>query len=211
MTLIAPPPVDAAPDVAALRAQQATRSEADAAAARADVDETVFLFRDVLGPGFEPQRLRRTEDLFARLAEDATAAMNRAKDQWARPRPSRIAPDLRPCLPVPATASYPSGHAVLGAFYAAILGHMLPERRDVLWPRAVRFARAREICGLHFPSDTEAGYAAGAVLAATSLQEPARIDVVAREELRPALGLPANAPAPPPAAEPPASEDFRVR
>ncbi len=213
VTLIPPPPADAGPDVAALRAQQAARTETAAAAARADVDETVFLFRDALGPGFDGRRLRRTEDLFARLAEEATASMNRAKDSWARARPSRVAPDLLPCLPVPATASYPNGHAVLGAFYAAILGHMLPERRDVLWARAARYAHARETCGLHFPSDTAAGYSAGAVLAAAALRMPAEIDAVAREELRPALGLPAEAPQPPAAAEAAQapSEDFRVR
>ncbi len=211
LEVIPPPPADAGADIAALRGLQAGRTEAAVAAARADVDESVFVFRDVLGPAFDGRRLRRTEDLFARLAEVANAAVNRAKPVWNRIRPNKVAPDLVPCVPVPATASYPNGHAALGAFYAAVLGHMLPEHREALWARARRYALAREVCGVHFPSDTKAGEMAGAVLAAEALRDAGGIDAVAREELRPALGLPAERPVVVSLPEAAPSEDFRVR
>lgn len=211
--LIQPPPAAddprAARDLAALRALQASRTPEQVRAAQSDVDESGFLFRDVLGPQFDARRLPRTADLLARAGEAAAAAMNPAKAVWNRLRPSAAAPDLHPCLPVPATASYPSGHAVLGMVHAALLGRMLPEYRAALFARARRYAEAREVCGLHYPTDTEAGYAAaaaiGAVLPTSALEE------VARTELRPALGLPPELLPVAVSAEPPPSEDFRVR
>lgn len=197
-------------DLGVLRALQASRTLQQVQAAQADVDESGFLFRDVLGPGFDAARLPRTADLLARAGETASAAMNRAKTVWNRPRPSRVAPDLEPCLPVPATSSYPSGHAVLGMVYAGLLGRMLPEHRGALFARARRYAEAREICGLHYPSDTQAGYAAAAAVGAV-LGTP-ELDRIAQTELRPALGLPTALPATAPVSEgPPPSEDFRVR
>lgn len=211
--LIQPPPaaddLRAARDLAVLRALQASRTPEQVRAAQSDVDESGFLFQDVLGPRFDARRLPRTADLLARAGEAAAAAMNRAKAVWNRPRPSAVAPDLHPCLPVPATASYPSGHAVLGMVHAGLLARMLPEHRAALFARARRYAEAREVCGLHYPTDTEAGYAAaaaiGAVLPTSALEE------VARTELRPALSLPPELPPPAVSAEPPPSEDFRVR
>ncbi len=213
VVLIQPPPAAGDPgtahELALLRALQASRTPQQVQAAQADVDESGFLFRDVLGPGFDAARLPRTADLLARAGETASAAMNRAKTAWNRPRPSRVAPDLKPCLPVPATSSYPSGHAVLGMVYAGLLGRMLPEHRDALFARARRYAEAREICGLHYPSDTQAGYAAAAAVGA--VLETAELDRIAQAELRPALSLPAALPATAPVSEGPPSEDFRVR
>jgi acid phosphatase (class A) len=215
MTVLVPPPPAADDphtihDIATLRALQTARTPDEIRAAQADVDESAFLFRSVLGPGFDARRLPRTADLMARAGEAASAAMNRAKAVWNRPRPSAVAPDLRPCLPVPATSSYPNGHAVLGMVYAGLLGRMLPEHRAALFARAREYAEHRESCGLHFPGDTEAGYAVAAAIGAV-FPTPA-LDDIARTELRPALGLPTALPVPLPAApEPPPSEDFRVR
>ncbi len=217
LAILQPPPSDGdkrtLAGLASLRAQQAARTAADAAAARADVDETVFLFADVLGPGFTARAVPRTADLFATLGEEANAALNRAKDEWGRARPARLAPDLATCLPTPATASYPGGHAALAGFYAASLARILPERRDVLLARARLRAERREACGLHHPEDTQAGYAAAAALAGALAAMPvaiASLEAVAAE-LRPALGLPVALPALPVSKPGPESEDFRVR
>lgn len=217
LAILPPPPPDDDPrtlaGLEALRAEQARRTDAEAAAVRADVDETVFLFADALGPGFNAPNLPRTADLFATLGEEANAALNRAKDAWARTRPARLAPDLRTCLPTPASPSYPGGHAALAGFYAAALARVLPEKRDAIFARARLRAERRELCGLHHPGDTEAGYQAAAALAGALLATPravAALDGVAAE-LRPALGLPPAVPAPPVSAPEPVSEDFRVR
>lgn len=213
VALIQPPPAEGDPrtarDLTLLRALQLSRTPEEIQAARADVDESGFLFRDVFGPGLDARRLPRTADLLARAGEAASAAMNRAKIVWNRPRPSQLDPALRPCLPVPTTSSYPSGHAVLGMVYAGLLGRMLPEHRTALFARARRYAEAREVCGLHFPSDTEAGYAAAAAIGA-ALPDLAQGEI-ARLELRPALGLPPDLPQPAAVNVPPPSEDFRLR
>lgn len=217
LAILQPPPSDADPRTTAgletLRAEQAGRNEAQAKAAQADVDETVFLFADVLGPGFAAHAFLRTADLFATLGEEANAAVNRAKDAWGRTRPARLAPDLHTCLPTPATGSYPGGHAALAGFYAAALARIVPERRDALFARARLRAERRELCGLHHPGDAETGYAAAAALAGALMAKPkavAALEAVAAE-LRPALGLPPAIPMPPVSAAQPDSEDFRVR
>ena len=40
---------------------------------------------------------------------------------------------------------------------AYLLADMVPERRHALMARAQEFARQRMVCGVHFPSDLEAG------------------------------------------------------
>lgn len=213
--LLPPPPPDNSPttqqDLAQLHRLELTRTPAEEIAARADVEETVFIFRDILGPAFTPLNLPKTADLFARLAEHANADLNRAKQAWSRTRPARLDPTLHPCIATPATASYPSGHAMLGRLYAAILARMLPEHRQALFARAATYARHREICGLHYPTDTTAGTEAGTALAAELLLDPTRTLAIAQSELRPALGLPPIPPQSTTREEAPPSEDFRVR
>src|SRR5882672_1425825 len=68
------PPAQTSPQTMAeieeLRTIQRTRTEAQAAAARADAEETVFRFADVMGASFTRERLPRIAALFAILVED---------------------------------------------------------------------------------------------------------------------------------------------
>ncbi|MEY8839727.1 hypothetical protein AB9K41_11930 [Cribrihabitans sp. XS_ASV171] len=100
-----------------------------------------------------------------------------------RPRPSHLCPALMPPIDPPEHASYPSGHATQAWLVAHLLneatGRKLDpdgtvtlqgqdERRNPLHDMAARIARNREVMGLHYPSDSEAGrrlaYAAYRVL-----------------------------------------------
>jgi hypothetical protein len=80
-----------------------------------------------------------------------------------RPRPSHICPALLPPVPVPGHPSYPSGHSTEAHLIAAVLDDILstaPQRaamRNDLAALAWRIARNREIAGLHYPSDSQAG------------------------------------------------------
>jgi membrane-associated phospholipid phosphatase len=79
-----------------------------------------------------------------------------------RPRPSHRMPALKPPVEVPGHASYPSGHATQATLMALIAAEALPaaEReawRPLLLTLAHRIARNREIAGLHYASDSEAG------------------------------------------------------
>ncbi len=88
------------------------------------------------------------------------------KAEFQRPRPSQLAPALLPPIAVPAHASYPSGHATEAYSVQLCLTEVL--RRAGVVPSvtgpnspllrlAQRIARNREVLGLHYPSDSEAG------------------------------------------------------
>jgi acid phosphatase (class A) len=140
---------------------QRTRTETQAAAARADSKTEVTRFFTALGlqPGDEA-RLPRLRD-FAQRVEDAIRPYVRvAKDHFGRLRPYDIEPRIEPCLAlVPRDLSYPSGHATYGYVMAAALTDLVPERRAELEARGEEFAHQRMICGVHFASDIAAGRA----------------------------------------------------
>jgi acid phosphatase (class A) len=95
--------------------------------------------------------------------------------------------------------SYPSGHATYGYLMAYLLADMVPERRDQLIARAGVFASQRAVCGVHFPSDLEAGRKGAEWLAEQfrGSSDYRNAAAIAASDLRLALGLPAQRPAAP--------------
>lgn len=90
------------------------------------------------------------------------------KAQYRRPRPSQLCPALLPPIEVPGHASFPSGHSTQAHLMALCMADVfskvpqpsaLNTMADDLWTLAGRIARNREIAGLHYPSDTQAGVA----------------------------------------------------
>ena len=79
------------------------------------------------------------------------------KAQFERPRPSQLAPDLRPILAVPGNASYPGGHAAQSHLISFVLAELRPDAKHILLELARRISHNREVAGLHYPSDTIAG------------------------------------------------------
>lgn len=85
-----------------------------------------------------------------------------------RPRPSQLCPALLPPLAVPGHPAFPSGHATQSMLMALIAGQVMEARngaqgggdvwKPLLQQLACRIARNREIAGLHYPSDTQAGF-----------------------------------------------------
>lgn len=53
--------------------------------------------------------------------------------------------------------SYPSGHAAYGWAVGLVLARVAPERAGAVLTRAQTYAESRVVCGVHFPSDVEAG------------------------------------------------------
>ena len=69
-------------------------------------------------------------------------------------------------------SSWPSGHAMLGWTYALLLAELVPEQADAVLLRGRQFGDSRVVCGVHYPSDVEAGRAVGAALVARLHAEP---------------------------------------
>lgn len=191
--VLPPPPADAAlveADLAAVLALQHGRTPEAVARARKDRKQTIFRFADVLGPGFDKKRLPTTRAFFAALAEDEEAILATVKERWQRQRPFRVSAAVEPCVKRPKSGSYPSSHAALGELYGLVLADMVPEQREAILARARTYAESRALCGVHFPSDIEAGRQAGRAIAEALRQKPAFTAAFARAkaETREALG-----------------------
>jgi acid phosphatase (class A) len=202
VALVAAPP---APDsmqtrheLDALLTMQRQRTPRDVAFARADRKTEVWQFAAALG--LTPKHMRglhAVQDLAERVEDDIRPYVRAAKHHFLRLRPYEIEPRLDPCIAdVRGDLSYPSGHATYGYLIAYLLSDMVPERRTQLLQRAREFARQRSVCGVHFPSDVEAGRLGAEWLARRFLQEPdyRMAAIPATRQLRAELGLAATPP-----------------
>jgi len=89
------------------------------------------------------------------------------KHVFDRPRPSWEMPALMPPVPVPGHSSFPSGHSTQAHLMAMCMGLVFDRAipllrhkealKETLNALARRVARNREIAGLHYRSDSEAG------------------------------------------------------
>jgi hypothetical protein len=98
-----------------------------------------------------------TYQLFSFMSEVEVGIIMREKAIWNRVRPSYLDSTLSPVLEVPAHPSYPSGHATQAYLRAYVLGELDPAHKDAYITSAERITHNREIAGLHFKSDSEAG------------------------------------------------------
>ena len=194
--LLPPPPAVGSPvqqeEMALLVTLQKERTPAMEAFALADAERSVFRFADVVGEDFTAAKLPVAAAFFKAVKENADELLGPAKKHWDRPRPYASNPALAPCVPKPHNASYPSGHSTFGTVTSIVLADMLPEKQVAIYDRAEQYRFNREIGGVHYPSDVEAGRIAGTVIAAFLQQSPTfqAAYAQARAEVRQVLGLP---------------------
>lgn len=194
--ILAPPPANDSEttraELAELKRIQAARTPDLAARASADADgENVWLYRTVLGPAFTAEALPKVAAFFERVKTDEGAYTDPAKKIFNRPRPPVLDAEITPACKLTKSGSYPSGHTTAGYLMGVILAAMVPEKRAEILDRAADYGRMRLVCGVHYPSDVEAGRVAGTTMAVLILNNPeARKEMEpACAELRQALGL----------------------
>jgi acid phosphatase (class A) len=179
-SLLVPPPP--APGSIAEKAQIAELHRIVAAAsperlaqARADdKQEDPSIFDEALG--VDLKRLPATWELLTLVHNEANVATNSAKEYFHRVRPWSVDPTLANCdagTGKPPTRSYPSGHSSLSYSVGFVLAQLVPDKADVVLRKAQDYAESREICGVHYPSDTEASHVIGTAVAAKLLASPA--------------------------------------
>lgn len=192
-----------APDSPATRAEldellalQAARTDRQVAAARADRKTRIERFYGAMGVDERTAPpMPKLQRLAQHVEDDVRIYVRAVKEKFRRLRPYEIEPRLEPCIDdVQGDLSYPSGHAAYAYSMALLLSRLVPERQASLDTRASEFARQRMVCGVHFPSDLAAGkLAAGRLLQAMDrVPEFREAADAAAEELRAALGLPAE-------------------
>ncbi|HEX2559009.1 phosphatase PAP2 family protein [Phenylobacterium sp.] len=176
LKLIPPPPAAGSPDEAAdLAAFRETRKLADSprwTQATADVElfspAAFTSWSCAAGVRISAETTPATARLMQRALFDAGAAANPPKEHYKRPRPF-TGVTARTCVApasLGANASYPSGHASVGWAWALILAELKPERANELLLRGREFGDSRVVCGVHYPSDVEAGRVIGAAVVA---------------------------------------------
>jgi acid phosphatase (class A) len=164
-TLLPAPPAQGSPeakdDIEALLKIQATVTADDIARAKKDEKRDPATFVKVLGPWFTEQNLPITFRVLNKAEKESQSISEKVKKIWQRPRPSLQDDRIHPAINVPASASYPSGHALQGEEWALLLGEMAPDMKDQLLKRGIDFGQSRVIGGVHFPSDVKAGQQLG--------------------------------------------------
>jgi membrane-associated phospholipid phosphatase len=101
------------------------------------------------------------------VALTSTLVNGAIKPLARRPRPDRTthAVPLVRCVPMPTTASLPSGHAASAFAFAAGAGGDQLRTRSVLHAMAAVVAYSRVHVGVHFPGDVACGALVGATVA----------------------------------------------
>lgn len=113
-----------------------------------------------------------TNSLLSSVDRDVIYFILREKMKYQRARPTQLAPDLTTVIAVPKHSAYPSGHA--GQVYAAalVLSAVDPANAEKYRQLAIDVAHRREIAGVHYPSDSEAGRAIAAQVVAALMKDP---------------------------------------
>ena len=83
------------------------------------------------------------------------------KAELGRDRPPLARPDPEPLVRLPATHSFPSGHATVSFACATVLALAVPRLRWPLFALAALIAFSRVYVGVHYPLDVIAGAVLG--------------------------------------------------
>ena len=116
-----------------------------------------------MGEWFNEKNLPKTADLIANVWQDQLYYMWSFKIKYNRARPNQLEPAIKN-LEQTMWPAYPSGHATFAYTNAFLLQQLFPEAKDIIMKDAYDCAHSREILGVHFPSDSEAGKVLGKLL-----------------------------------------------
>ena len=163
----------AADDKAAFNASRSLKGQPRWTLAQNDVEqspEAAFLdFACALGVTLDDGSAPTLQTIFSKLRTDARAFVDPPKDHWARHRPYVDLPGdicVEKTESLAKSASYPSGHSTLSWAWGLILAELAPDRATEILERARAYGESRVVCGVHYPSDIEAGRTNGSALVA---------------------------------------------
>jgi acid phosphatase (class A) len=177
-TVLGPPPaVDSPWDHSDQELVEVLQSVDDARwqMAERDQEELYPRFAEAFGRPIDPNTSPALVALLDRAIVDVETTASAAKDHFGRPRPfqrlqlHRVCEKSSPPKPEPHAmhgVSYPSGHSSRGWAVAMILARIAPDRTEALMARAEQYEESRLVCGMHFPTDVEAGHAVATAVVA---------------------------------------------
>ena len=122
--------------------------------------------------GFPVENIVSLHRLIHHVAFDSVLAAMHFKERYSRARPWNYLPGLAPIVDKPGHPAYPSGHATQSRALALALARIFPACRWRLDILAVEVAHNREIGGVHYRSDSDAGRALGEAVFAVIASVP---------------------------------------
>lgn len=179
--------VEAAKDLAILQWLQSTRTPEMEANSWLTLERDPIFFSRALGIDMVKLTPRLNRGLRSFMGP-IDVVMGAIKKQTARPRPYQQYASIKPCLPREDSQSFPSGHSTWYSAASELLADLLPERRERLLAVGFHAGASRVMCGVHFPTDVEAGRRLGAAAALQIIASPQwqafRSDPALQKELR---------------------------
>jgi len=196
LALLPPPPAKGSPAALADEAQhKQTRALLNTPRGKLAQADANFLFPKAgevfacaLDLDMSAEKTPHLVALMRRTMTDGGLSTYTAKDHYNRTRPfvefkeASCDPAGEPRLVK--DGSYPSGHSALGWSWALVLTEVAPDRADAILARGRAYGDSRQVCGVHWQSDVDAGRMVGAAAVARMHAEPvfqAQIKLAAAE------------------------------
>lgn len=175
--VIPPPPPDDSPagqaDLLTLRKVQEYRTKAQIEEAKRVNSLTPCGFaRPVFGDWLSSGRCPKTNENLRTIEKAAAKISNDAKAYWKRQRPYQRDPDIKIVVGHPGDNSYPSGHSFAQTLWAVVYSEAFPEHAEAFDALARRTQWARVMAGVHYPTDTAAGYTLARTVGREMLKDP---------------------------------------
>ena len=150
-----PPPPRSAPEARELLSRKFERSIARVEEIKAESHDPTFRFWQVANtdPAMCPDQVLFLNQVIA----EAEPLILRIKSEFNRARPNVALPEISPVIPVPWHAAYPSGHATQAHLLYLVFETWYPSKAYEFERLAFRIADNREVAGVHYRSDSEAG------------------------------------------------------
>jgi acid phosphatase (class A) len=132
---------------------------------------SLFFVGRNLGTWFNPSNLPITSKVLQNVIQDATFYFFTLKSEYARPRPYQLSKEIKN-PEAPGHSSYPSGHSSSSHVNAYLLAEIFPQLKEQFLGNAYDMAFSREIRGVHYPSDSQAGKEFGEQFVRELLKNP---------------------------------------
>lgn len=116
---------------------------------------------DFIPKNFSEVRWARNMALINMSLMDAAIVCWDTKYYYFNPRPTQLDPRIKTLTGIPNFPAYISGHSTFSAAAAAILGHIIPERKADYDAMAREASMSRIYGGIHYRSDCEVGLTVG--------------------------------------------------
>jgi acid phosphatase (class A) len=146
-------------ELALLHAYQNARTEKNVE----EINQEINIYDALFGEKTLGQLVGETErpltfELMKTVIELESPQIMKQKKIYNRVRPSYLDPTLKPVIDIPPHPAYPSGHATQAQLRALVLSELDPRNRANYLQSAKRIAHNREVAGVHYPSDSKAGF-----------------------------------------------------